>query len=72
MRSMKRQTAATGRSLRNAISRNLKKAERKGSALSRGNLIMPANTTTMIAKNNGNLPFVMAKNAIILPKMMPL
>ena len=33
---------------------------------------MPANTTTMIAKNNGNLPFVMAKNAIILPKMMPL
>ena len=41
MRSMKRQTAAIGRSLRNAISRNFKKAVRRGSALRRGNLSLP-------------------------------
>ena len=41
MRSMKRQTVTTGRSLRNAISRNLKKAIRRGSALRQGNLSLP-------------------------------
>ena len=34
--------------------------------------IMPAKTVVMIAKNDGTFPFVMAKNAITSPKMMPL
>lgn len=34
--------------------------------------IMPAKAVVMIAKNDGTFPFVMAKNAITSPKMMPL
>ena len=41
MRSMKRQTAPTGRSLRNAISRNFKKAVQRESALKQGDLSLP-------------------------------
>ena len=33
---------------------------------------MPAKTAAMIVKGNSTLPFVMAKNAITSPKMMPL
>lgn len=48
MRFMKQQTALTGRSLRNAISRNFKKAGRRGSALRRGNLSLPCPNHSLV------------------------
>lgn len=41
MRSMKQQTAAIGQSLRNAISRNFRKAAQKENVSRRGNLSLP-------------------------------
>ena len=48
MRSMKRQTAAIGRSLRNATGRNLKKAAQRECALRRGNLSLPCPNHSLI------------------------
>ncbi len=54
MRSVKRQTATIGRGLRNAISRNFKKAVRRGSALRRGNLLLryPNHSQTFMSQTS--------------------
>ena len=48
MRSMKLQTAAIGRSLQNATSRNFKKAVQRGRVLRRGNLSLPCPNHSLI------------------------